>query len=696
MAAWLPTAKMTDVTFEDLWLAMKVDPKRAGADSLREAIALGKSGKRALAFKALAAYHRDALQEEWQHISSEVNQQPEPRQSAIDNLLAFRINTWHHQVIDFNGKIDWFHPEAVATGVVGGFHYWGWVTPALNAYIRSGDDKLGRFIADVIAQYANVSKHPDWSEEAGEGRANKVIVYNTLAIGAKVDRWIPAYLALIHYGHLTTAAAETVMTQFLGYGRAIEPQNKEFHAHNIQTHGCRALLQLCRLFPEFREAKAWDKFACKRLVEQVTKGYFPDGCHDERVWGYSAATLRSLSTAYDLAKRVGGLGEHDKPYLRGLRKAYRFFAETVGPKPEMFNPTYGDAGVGNTAHDTLKHGRRFFPKGTNEDLGADRTKSYCYPKSGFAIMRNGDDKDSTYINLSFGPFTGWHNHYDLLSMNVWSKGERWLEECCRFGPYSVPLDHSFRAPEAHNLVTIDGMIYDSRNKVGEDVVWHSTDVADYFSASHWAYHYFVFGRDSGPVSPNMEAKVRRSVLFVKDPGYVVVLDAVSDRVRPSKFNRAITQIWHSPYEIRKTDKTAAAIKNKKAGVAMAWARSEGLARLDTGSDFLKSEGDQWGAAYDRYRLDAKRWMGLDHQGIVGFATLIYPHRGAKPDVSIRALHQDERKMWRDESFEITTPAGKDTVTICPEPVDASGRPNPKAKPHVQVKLGNRRGAFECK
>src|SRR5690606_26792058 len=146
---------------------------------------------------------------------------------------------------------------------------------------------------------------------------------------------------------------------------------------------------------------------------------------------------------------------------------------------------YGDAGI-SSAKPILERGKGLFDEADGLTLGVDREKSCLLKPSGFAVMRNGDKPDSTFISLNFGQFAGWHSHQDLLSLNFWSQGETLLEEHGRFGPYGIPLDQIFRAPEAHNLLTIDGMVYNCQPVKGENVAWHSDERIDYFSATHQA------------------------------------------------------------------------------------------------------------------------------------------------------------------------------------------------------------------
>ncbi|MBI2438116.1 MAG: heparinase II/III family protein, partial [Lentisphaerae bacterium] len=356
-------------------------------------------------------------------------------------------------------------------------------------------------------------------------------------------------------------------------------------------------------------------------------------------------------------------------------------------------PTYGDAGWGT--HDrlpTIQAMAHCLPEFAKDPLlGVDRAKSYLLKSSGFAIMRNGNERKSSYVNISFGAFAGWHSHWDLLSLNFWSQGAPLLEELCRFGPYSNPLDQMFRAPESHNLMLIDGMIYDSRLVAGRDVQWFSNEMIDYFSAYHRAYRFFVYGRDASPVSPNIEAKVRRTIVLVKDPGYVVVLDSV-ENINAPNFNDAISQYWHSPRPFRVVGPGRVRTEGNQACL-LVYGQTESLHRLDTGIDFAGKEIAHLGHGYERYNLRARRWLPLNHLGISGFTTVLYPFTGRMPSVTLRSLPSTNGAPWKTEAIEVSGPHGRDRIVLNPEchkGFAVQGRP---VTAQALAALGNRRG--EC-
>jgi hypothetical protein len=209
------------------------------------------------------------------------------------------------------------------------------------------------------------------------------------------------------------------------------------------------------------------------------------------------------------------------------------------------------------------------------------------------------------------------------------------------------------------------MVYDCRSVEGQDVAWHTDDDIDYFSAYHRAYRFFVFGRESGVGSPNIEARIRRTVLLMKKQKYALVLDSVSDLNSPG-FNRAVSQYWHSPNKFT-IMRPGVARTGGRSGCLLLYARTEGLHRLDRSIDFAGEEVAHLGSAHSSHCLRARRWMPLNYQGVPGFATVLFPFSGKVPDVEVRTLPvTGAPSQWLVEAIEVRHPGGRDTIVLNPD------------------------------
>lgn len=663
-----------DISEQDFWSHVRVQARGEGIEHLAKAVRLGRSGRKDAAYKALAEYHRVTLKDVWILERDRIGREPAHPCQKAEDVLKLKITGWHDHTVQFKSKIDW---DSDAFGEIGkyGLHTLSWLTPAIRRFIERREERYRDGLIGIIESYYrsrnSVQPHR--------------VVYYQLGSWAKVKVLLPLYLALINDGDLPARTVEAFAKLFLGFARSLKRYQKSYHDGNHQIVGCSGLFRLARIFGEFSESRTWEKAAMRYLREHLQREFYSDGSHGERCWGYGFMSLNGILDAYDMAQCRGGLGKDEGYFLRKIRSAFRWFARTLGP--DELKPEYGDCHLGSGSG-VIDTALRYFPKGTGRDLGIDRSRSYLLKPSGFAIMRNDGGSDDAYLNITFGKFAGWHSHMDVLNLNFWAMGKPLIEEAGRFDSYDNPLDTLIRTPEYHNVVTIDGQHFDAAGADdvrGQDVFWHSSPEIDYFSACHRAYKYYRLGSESA------NAVVRRTVVFVKDPGYALVFDSVRRLASPEPAGFAITQNWHSPFPFNVAGPGLVRTKGRPA-MLLAFARTGNLRRLETGADFAGDEVTVKSTWPDRYHLRARRWMPIaEYTGVVGFATLLYPFKGATPKVTIRPVDAKGAVPFCAEAFEIRTPTGKDIIVLNPERLDGLVWKGRKFTARCLVEPGRGRG-----
>lgn len=673
--------RICDISEQDFWSSLVPPEDTPGSESLAVALAHGLAGRKAEAYTALADYHRLSLAVEWQALRS--GEAGTYWRAALggqvpEDLLRHRINVWHETVVDFGDEIDWNYAQTDHYG----FHYLGWLMPGVKRFVETADPAFRACLMDIATSYyraRNSLHHPSDSLH---------LVYYELGAWAKFRVLFPLYVALLNTGEIPTETHEALMKLFLGFARSLYDLQQEYRGGNWQIVGCQGLLGLARCFPEFTEHALWEERALRYLLLHAERDFFADGGHSERCWSYGMMSLTGLTEAYHLARRHGGLGEADAPLLAAIQEGFRWFAKTVGPGDLI--PSYGDSYLGDI-EGLWELGASFFPPG-EPCFGVDRSASYCLEPSGFVIMRNGEAPDSTHLNLSFGRFAGWHSHEDLLSLNLRSHGKPLLEEVSRFGGYGEALTRLFRCPESHNTLTVDGMHYDMSDwSVLEphDPFWYSSPEADLFSAWHQAYR-----QQTGEVQ-TYDLAIRRTLVFVKDPGYALVLDlAMIEPGQSHDLNEgpycSLTQNWHSPWPFLVESSLRARTTGDPACL-LAFAPAEELRRLETGVDYAGEERAKNQPYPERYNLRARVRMPVQHRGPQGIAVVLYPFTGAAPDVEITPLPLLGAPGFRAGAFAVTTPAGRDVLVLNPErlsEVNYAGQPWPH---RALIRLGAGRG-----
>lgn len=629
---------MIEISERDFWSSLRV-PRGNGKEAggvLRAAIAAGRKGRRADAYRLLIDYHRWTMAGPWRWAHDTREQFYRVDDAAIEKLLG-----------DYTG-IDW----AKASGRSP--HSFGWMWPIIGRLIDGEDARLHGFLCRTLVDYYAARHRLHFNPKMEHP------IFGALHAGFKVEALAPGYLVLIHHGDCPPEAAEAVLKLVMGMGRWLERRVRPFRMHNVHAATVTALFVIARMFPEFAESVRWNRLATRYLMRTITRSFFADGGHGERVWGYGFYTLQRMHRTYDFAQSRGGFAAADDEYRNRLREGYRWFAKSLGPGD--LKPSYGDDEL-FSGKSIIDQGKPLFPETADRYFGVERSRSYLLPDSGFAILRNGDTPTSTYVNTSFGKFAGWHSHHDTLSMNLWAYNQPLIEELNRYSDYGHPLDLLFRAPESHNQPLIDGMHYDARGKAAHDVAWHSGDAIDYFSAYHTAYRWLP-NVDGCAYVTSMDAIVRRTILLVKPRGYALVLDSVRDELN-EEFNRAVTSHWHSPFRFKKIDERTAVTRGSPGCVVM-FAHGVGIKSMEIGADYAGEDAAVDELYKERHHLRVRRWMPRSHHGCVGFATLLYPFKGRMPKVSIAPLTLDGGVTFRAEGFEVVTPAGRDVILLNPE------------------------------
>ena len=630
---------------------------------LNKAIRLGRAGEKSRAYRQLAEWHRHAHQERFAGFLETHDRLPAITAGECKALS----NAWKKA-----------HTPSARCRCTGQTMDAGFRLAVSLA--RSGNPETASLLRQLVHGLYNFRK---------QGVFSRYPLGTQLGLHNHFMTLWSAYHALAHAGHLDPATAEQALKLMIGITRKVRIKAEHYIVHNIYTAGCYGIFMAARHLPDWRESPAWDRFALERMALDFKRSFFKDGAHIERNWGYGAHTIRRLTEVYQFGMQTGGLHGLERAFRDGLRKAYQYYAYTMGPND--FCPGFGDEGLrpfGDIFDKALTSG--VFTKGTSRDLGVDRSRSYWMRPSGVAILRNGAHRDATYANLNLGDYAGWHSHQDLLSMNVWAGGRVLLEEVVRFGMYEHPMDVLWRCDRAHNQVLVDGFFYDSRPIAAEDTVWHSDARIDYVSAVHRAYRSLPLHDGFRPYHPSANLVVRRTVVLVKNPGYLLVLDSVRNDDQPT-FNRATSQHWHSPLPFRITE-PGRVVLGKTGGCVMAWARPDRIRRMEPTDDFLPGETAttvhspvfrHWHA------LQVRTWMPeTAPESHIGFATVIVPWQKRIPAVAIRDISPAGWTPWREGRFEIRTPAGTDRITLNPERRSLSGETRCRA----HVILDNGRGS----
>ena len=300
--------------------------------------------------------------------------------------------------------------------------------------------------------------------------------------------------------------------------QSFPPSNKTIsEGRAIFSSGCS--------FPEFAGSADWRAEGARRLLDDMAVQVFPDGASYELTPGYQMAIASWFLDSLKVARKF------DRPFdpelEAGIRRMYDWCV-SIG-RPDFSRPSVSDAGSTDAKYRTaladpgrlLGNDSAVWVGTEGQDGEPPEYTSIARQDSGYFAMRSGWDRDARYLLFEGGPFGRFHQHEDMLSIDVYAYGTPFIVDPGITSYYPNPWTTFYRTTEAHNTVLVDGCGQERRvQSIPEWVeparnrtVWRSDAVRDVAVATF-----------DGPYA-GLEAEVshRRAVMFVK-PDYYVVFD----------------------------------------------------------------------------------------------------------------------------------------------------------------------------
>lgn len=209
------------------------------------------------------------------------------------------------------------------------------------------------------------------------------------------------------------------------------------------------------------------------FTSQLKVSVMPEGMWYENSWGYHYYTLGAMTHLAEGGRRLG-LNLYDFP---ALRKMYLIAFDYLMSDGSL--PRFGDAvqdspnrsAVNEPAYAAYKDERLLsvLPGEVSWDsilLGRDVSrKSKTAPMSsrlirgsGHAILASRGPGNLTAA-MTFGPYGGFHGHFDKLSFMLFGYGEEFAVDPGRAASqaYRLPIHtHWYKASAGHNVVLVDG------------------------------------------------------------------------------------------------------------------------------------------------------------------------------------------------------------------------------------------------
>ena len=259
------------------------------------------------------------------------------------------------------------------------------------------------------------------------------------------------------------------------------------------------------------------------FLTQMQISVLPEGMWYENSWGYHYYTLHALTIMAEGAKRIGiDIYSHEMMHKMYLIAFDYIMADGSLPRfGDAVNDTPDNPSVNEEAYAAYKDTRLLstlpaeptwdmIVTGRNADMKADHPQpvSKLIPGSGHAILAT-DGPGKLTAAITFGPYGGFHGHFDKLSFVFFGYGQEIGVDPGRSASqaYRLPVHREwYKATTGHNAVLVDGR---SQKEACGSLMAYTASIS-----------YTAVSADAGPAFDSLTH--RRFLLL--GPTYLLVVD----------------------------------------------------------------------------------------------------------------------------------------------------------------------------
>ncbi len=279
----------------------------------------------------------------------------------------------------------------------------------------------------------------------------------------------------------------------------------------VRTSG---LSKAIDFLPEFKEHEQWRDRTRQTLTSLFDRMYSPDFSFKEAGLSYSFWCMNLFTSAFDVARK------NNDPYNAFMRsrleKAFDSSLDFI--YPNLYDTNIGDSNFVDKS-DYLTYVGKSFPTQkldavmSGKDYPQVPLSSY-YPYSNSVIMRTSFNRENgIYVNMTAMPFDG-HAHSDTANVIMYAHGRPLVVDCGRYGYSQSDISTYLKTPAAHNNIEI----------VSHTPTSHSASKS---KITHFTSNsLFDFAISEAVIAEDINAVHKRSLLFMKKEGFVIICDNV--------------------------------------------------------------------------------------------------------------------------------------------------------------------------
>jgi len=439
---------------------------------------------------------------------------------------------------------------------------------------RASDMALVYYYEEESPQYTNyfVRQVTDLNRAFDSGEYDHAGngIYEYYRAGQRVHNWLFAHHCYLASEKYSCAEQYLLIKTFFHHAIQLYESTQTYSAGNHHTKGLVALFEIAVVFPEFKDAEAWQKQAIDGLMQHMNREINADGFQFERSIHYHKGDIENYLRVYQLA-HLNGI-ELPALYDEKFRKLFESLVQLAQPNrqlPVLQDDTDSPYAEYNEMDDVMTVGAILFQDPVFGYFAADKVADNLYwlfrkeqfdylqkmavePPSlgssallqtGYYTMRNGWDINDCYMTVSAGLSTEKpdHQHADMLGVVAYANGHEILPNYQV--KYNDPYFPIFKNSWVKNVALADSLPQGRHWKPNEGQsgfgkwtnlpqpkvqAWISGNDFDYFAGTHNGY-------------TAEGIRYWREIIFVKAGFWVIRDHFQSDR--PHRYQ----QMWQGDY-----------------------------------------------------------------------------------------------------------------------------------------------------
>ena len=369
------------------------------------------------------------------------------------------------------GLIDWAYQPNTDGEFRSQLFRMHWVVPQGKAYWVTKNEE---YVKSWIAVYGDFLRQ--YPVPAGKGDSN-FGTYGQLPVSERVSGAMDMFFYSISSENFTP---EWLSVFLVSLNDQVEHIRRNYYASAGNTNNITIAQEVTVtkagvLFPELKRSEDWVGEGAGLLANEVNKQFLADGMLWECDLSYHIGTVANFYDVVVLARANGCENIVPSSYLESMRKSTEVLMNLMYPDYtlETFNDTRYTWTKSVIEKNLVKY-VQMFPENkgmewlaTSGKSGEKPTHLYkAFTSSGYYVLRDGWDENSTMLIHINNPTAQWHNQGDNGTFSIWRKGRRFFPDSGCYTYNNGTTREWYRSAKQHNTLTLDDKAIKDANRNG--------------------------------------------------------------------------------------------------------------------------------------------------------------------------------------------------------------------------------------